>query len=152
MLYVLLDFAIDFRPSTVQSSYRFEVGELEEDQVKFLRQDNLSILVMRRSAATLAALKQAGESLQDPDSRYSHQPDDADNPLRSRHAEYFVSYAVGTDLACALTVLESELREGCGNARYDFSGRALEGANKFQNLSIPDYNFSDNFKTLTIRP
>jgi len=152
VLYVLLDFAIDVRPATIQASYRFNVGALAVDEVRILRQDNLSILVMRRSAATLAALMQAGESLQDPDSRYSHQPDDADNPLRSRHAEYFVSYAVGTDLACALTVFASELREGCGSARYDFAGRAFEGANKFQNLSIPDYNFDDNFSTLTINP
>jgi hypothetical protein len=152
VLYVLLDFMIDLRPSTVQSSYRFKVGELEPDEVRILRQDNLSILVMRRSAATVAALMQAGESLQDPDSRYSHQPDDADNPLRSRHTEYFVSYAVGTDLGCALKVLESGLREGCGSAGYDFAGRALEGSNKFQNLSIPDYNFGDSFRTLTINP
>ncbi|MCP4767492.1 MAG: hypothetical protein GY875_14600 [Gammaproteobacteria bacterium] len=152
VLYVLLDFTIDLRPSTIQSSYRFNVGELAADEVRILRQDNLSILVMRRSAATVTALMQEGSPLQDPDSRYSHQPDDADNPLRSRHSEYFVSYAVGTDLGCALTVLESGLREGCGSARYDFAGRALEGANKFQNLSIPDYNFSNNFSTLIINP
>ena len=152
VLYVLLDFAIDVRPATIQASYRFNVGTLAADEVRILRQDNLSILVIRRSVATMAALMQAGESLQDPDSRYSHQPDDAANPLRSRHAEYFVSYAIGTDLGCSLTVLESGLRESCSSARYDFAGRALEGVNKFQNLSIPDYNFADNFSTLTINP
>ncbi|MCP4332083.1 MAG: hypothetical protein GY785_05465 [Gammaproteobacteria bacterium] len=146
-MYALLDFMIDLRPSTfdlrpstIQSSYRFKIGGLEADEVRILRQDNPSILVIRRSAATIAVLMQTGELLQDPDSRYSHQPDDADNPLRSRHAEYFVSYAVG-NLGCALTVLGSGLREGCGSARYDFAGRAFEGANKFQNLSIPDYNY-----------
>ncbi len=149
---MLLDFAIDIRPATIQSSYRFNVGALAPDEVRILRQDNLSILVIRRSAATLAALMRADESLQDPQSRYSHQPDDIDNPLRSRHAEYFVSYAVGTDLGCPLKVLETGLREGCSSARYDFAGRALEGANKFQNLSIPDYNFDNNFSVLTVYP
>jgi ubiquinol-cytochrome c reductase iron-sulfur subunit len=148
----MFDFMIDWRPAAIQSSYRFEVGELETDEVKILRQDNLSILVMRRSAATLAALMRQGAPLQDPDSRFSHQPDDADNPLRSRHAEYFVSYAVGTDLGCALEVLDSGFRESCGGAHYDFAGRALEGGGKFQNLSIPDYNFTDNFSILTIYP
>lgn len=151
-MYVLLDFMIDLRPSTIQSSYRFKIAELEPDEVRILRQNNLSILVIRRSAATMAALMQTAAPLQDPDSRYSHQPDDAANPLRSRHAEYFVSYAIGTDLGCSLTVLESGLRESCSGARYDFAGRALEGVNKFQNLSIPDYNFADNFSTLTINP
>jgi Rieske Fe-S protein len=152
VLYVLLDFAIDFRPSNVQSSYRFKLGELESDEVKFLRQDNLSILVMRRSAATRAALMRVEVPLQDPDSRYSHQPDDASNPLRSRHAEYFVSYAVGTDLGCPLKVLASGFQESCSNARYDFAGRALEGNKRFQNLSIPDYNFDSDFSSLTIYP
>lgn len=153
VLYVLLDFAIDIRPPAVQSSYRFEVGQLESDEVKILRQDNLSILVIRRSAATIAALmNQDATLLQDPDSASSHQPDYADNPLRSRHAQYFVSYALGTDLGCPLEVFESGFREACGKARYDFAGRALEGDNRFQNLSIPDYNFGDDFSTLTINP
>jgi len=143
---------IDIRPSTIQSSYRFEVGELEVDEVKILRQDNLSILVLRRSASTIASLEGSLTLLQDPDSRDSNQPEYADNALRSRHPEYFVSYAIGTDLGCPLKVLESELRESCGSARYDLAGRALEGANKFQNLSIPDYTFTNNFSTLTINP
>ena len=151
ILYVLLDFSFDFRPSNLQTSYRFEVGELEPDQVRILRQDNLSILVMRRSAATIASLEQGG-GLQDPGSSSSRQPDAAANLLRSRNPEYFVSYALGTDLGCALELEESGFREICGQARYDFAGRALDGARSFRNLSIPDYNFDDDFTTLTIFP
>ena len=143
---------IDIRPSTIEASYRFEVGQLEAGEVRILRQDNLSILVMRRSAANLAALTQSTAPLQDPESSYSHQPEDAVNPLRSRYGEYFVSYALGTDLGCPLKLIKSGLQEVCGNARYDFAGRALKATNRFQNLSIPDYNFTDNFSTLIIRP
>ena len=152
VVYVLLDFAIDTRPPAVQASYRFSIEALEPDQARILRQDNLSILLIRRSAATIDALEQSVESLQDGASRYSHQPDYADNPLRSRHAEYFVSYAIGTDLGCGLEILESGLREICGRAHYDFAGRALQGANKFPNLMIPDYTFTSNFSSLTIYP
>jgi ubiquinol-cytochrome c reductase iron-sulfur subunit len=150
--YVLLDFAIDVRPPAIQASYRFTVPALGIDEARILRQDNLSILVMRRSAATISALEQSAVALQDADSRYSHQPDYARNPLRSRHPEYFVSYATGTDLGCSLEVLDAALREICGSARYDFAGRAIEAANKFQNLSIPDYTFGDNFNSLVVRP
>ena len=152
VLYVLLDFSIDVRPPAIQSSYRFHVGALALDEARILRQDNLSILVIRRSAATIDTLGQSAESLQDSASSYSHQPGYARNPLRSRHAEYFVSYAIGTDFGCGLEVLDAGLREICGSAYYDFAGRALQGANKCPNLSIPDYTFANNFSSLTVNP
>ena len=152
VLYVLLDFMIDVRPSTIQASYRFNVGELASDEVKILRQDNLSILVVRRSAETIASLRASLDQLQDPLSLDSNQPDYAQNALRSRHPQYYVSYALGTDLGCTLKVLQDSLQEICGRARYDLAGRALKGENEFSNLSIPDYNFTNNFRTLTIKP
>ena len=101
VVYVMLDFAVDIRPPGIHSSYRFDIDELALDEVRILRQDNLSIVVIRRSAETVRALEQGSEGLQDPDSSYSHQPDYAQNPLRSRHADYFVGYAIGTNLGCA---------------------------------------------------
>ena len=152
LVYVLLDFAIDLRPPQVQSSYRFSLGELVEDRPSILRRDNLSILVIRRSAATIDRLQQAASDLQDPLSRDSRQPAYANNRLRSRRPDWFVSYAIGTDLGCALEVMTTELKEICGEARYDFAGRAITGNRVFQNLSIPDYNFASDFSSLTIKP
>jgi ubiquinol-cytochrome c reductase iron-sulfur subunit len=152
VLFVLFDFAFDWRPSTIQSSYRFNVGELAADEVKVLRHDNLSILVVRRSPQAIAHLQEATDQLQDPESDESRQPEYARNTLRSRHPQYFVSYALGTDLGCTLKVLQDSLQEICGRARYDLAGRALKGEHKFSNLSIPDYNFTNNFRTLTINP
>jgi ubiquinol-cytochrome c reductase iron-sulfur subunit len=150
--YVLLDFAFDLRPPRVHSSYQFNVGELPLDQARILRQDNLSVLVIRRSAGTISALRQDLVELQDPESERSQQPGFASNLLRSSHPEYFVSYAIGTDFGCSLELGESSIKEICSNARYDFAGRALQGDNKFLNLAIPDYTFTNNFNTLTIRP
>jgi ubiquinol-cytochrome c reductase iron-sulfur subunit len=152
VLYVLLDFMIDVRPSTIQASYRFNVGDIAADEIKILRQDNLSILLIRRSTATIARLQASLTQLQDPQSLDSNQPDYAHNALRSRHPQYYVSYALGTDLGCTLKVLQDSLQEICGRARYDLAGRALKGEKEFSNLSIPDYNFTNNFKTLTIKP
>jgi ubiquinol-cytochrome c reductase iron-sulfur subunit len=152
VLYVLLDFMIDVRPSTIQASYRFNVGELAPDEIKILRQDNLSILVVRRSAGTIESLQASLDPVQDPLSLDSNQPDYARNTLRSRHPQYFVSYALGTDLGCTLKVLQDSLQEICGRASYDLAGRALKGENEFSNLSIPDYNFTNNFSTLIIKP
>ena len=112
------------------------------------------MLVIRRSGR-LIDISDAVESLiyRIPNSKKSNQPAFATNLLRARHADYFVSYAMGTDLGCKLIQVESfMLGEICGDARYDFAGRAISGKNQFQNLLIPDYNFSHDFKSLIIRP
>jgi ubiquinol-cytochrome c reductase iron-sulfur subunit len=152
ILYILLDFAIDFRPSQILSSYQFRLEKLVDNQALILRQDNLAIIVLKRSATLVEALRQSGHDLQDPDSGASNQPEYARNSLRSRMPEYFVSYAIGTDLGCPVVVVDSGFQESCGEARYDFAGRALIGQNRFQNLAIPDYTFTNNFNTLTIKP
>jgi hypothetical protein len=152
IVYVLGDFVFDIRPPGVQSSYQFKISNLQEDVPLFLRQDNLVILVVARSAASIAELRRAVTGLQDTESQDSHQPDFATNTLRSRHPGYFVSFAMGTDLGCVVEAFERGLREICSQAAYDYAGRALKGENKFQNLAIPDYNFSNDFNTLTIRP
>ena len=153
LAYVLLDFTIDVKPPAVRDSYYFTVPSLRPDEARVLRQDNLSILVIRRSAAILRELEESAPgALQDPDSKRSHQPDYARNPWRSRVAEYFVAYAIGTDLGCPLQVEARRLREVCGEARYDFAGRALMAAGSYSNLTIPEYNFSNNFNNLTIVP
>ena len=151
--YVLLDFSVDIKPPAVHNSYHFTVPELRFDEPRILRQDNLSILLIRRSETSRRNLEMtAAVHLQDPESSRSHQPGYAKNPLRSRHAEYFVAYASGTDLGCPLQVMENALREICGDARYDFAGRALTASNSFSNLIVPEYNFANNFSSLTIYP
>ena len=152
LVYIFIDFAFDLRPPRVHSSYQFKLAGLAQDQARILRQDNLSVLVIRRSAETIAALGRDLSGLQDPESERSHQPEFATNLLRSRHPEYFVSYAIGTDLGCGLELGASTIKESCSQARYDFAGRALLGDNNFLNLAIPEYTFSENFETLTIRP
>jgi ubiquinol-cytochrome c reductase iron-sulfur subunit len=152
VFYILADFSVDVRPPQIQGSYQFRIDDLLPDNPRILRQDNLAIVLIRRSPATIQRLEDSVDNLQDPDSSNSHQPDGARNRLRSLQPEFFVSYAQGTDLGCPLLVEANGLRESCGSARYDFAGRALRGENRFQNLSIPDYNFTSNFKTLTIRP
>jgi hypothetical protein len=153
LLFVVTDYTFDIRPSTIQSSYRFTPGQVPVDRPIWLQQDNLRILLVRRSDRLIAMLNRATDDLQDPGSKSSRQPDFARNRLRSRHAGYFVAYAIGTDYGCPL-VADSEysVRESCGEASYDFAGRALRAQNQFQNLTIPDYNFNHDFSVLTIIP
>ena len=152
VIFVLLDFSFDWRPQRVHDSYRFELPEIEPDTPVILRQDNLSIVVVRRSAQMVDALRERRDGLQDPASDRSRQPDYAANAVRSRDPEYFVAYALGTDFGCSLEIEADGLREICSDARYDFAGRARVGARDFRNLTIPDYNFDPDYETLIIRP
>ena len=153
VLAVFLDYAIDFRPPGIHSSYRFPLKALPFDQPIWLQQDNLRVLVVRRSQPVISALQSQTEALQDPDSSASRQPDFARNRLRSSSDEYFVAYATGTDMGCPLISYTSDtVKEACGAATYDFAGRARSGQNRFQNLRVPDYNFNLDFTLLTIRP
>lgn len=151
-LYTLVDFAVDFRPGGIQDAYQFRLRDVVADRARILRQDNLAILVIKRSEATVARLQRSATGLQDPESARSNQPGYARNRLRSRYPPFFVSYARGTDLGCPLRIFERELGEACGPARYDFAGRALQGPRKFPNLVVPDYNFNRDFSVLTIEP
>jgi len=153
IIYVSLDFLIDLRPAEVHSSYQFPLKSVPYDQPQWLKQDNLTVLLIKRSEATVERLRESTRGLQDMDSRNSQQPGDARNALRSRHLDYFVSYANGTDLGCLIQLDgQGVLGEICGTAQYDFAGRALTSNNQFQNLAIPDYNFNNDFSILTIIP
>ena len=154
VLYVVLDYSIDFRPSGVYSSYEFQLDDLSEDQPVWLQQDNLTILLIKRSDKTIQSLLDGSRHrLQDEGSAGSSQPSFAANRLRSSDSRFFVSYGFGTHLGCPLVLKSSGLvGEVCSDAQYDFAGRAIASKNRFQNLSIPDYNFSEDYKTLTIRP
>ncbi len=153
VLYVLLDFMVDIRPPNIHSSYHFTLKDLPVDQPLWLRQDNLTILLVRRSSQMIRALEQSLENLQDPQSDSSRQPVFARNLLRSRHEAYFVAYGGGTDLGCPLKLVSQyRVGESCGTAQYDFAGRAIVGQNRFQNLTIPDYTFSHDFSVLTVNP
>ncbi len=152
VLFVLIDFAVDVRPPAVQSSYRFQLPELPLDEPVILRQDNLQLVVIRRSPALLQQLRAAENDLQDAESKRSRQPAGVDPRHRAHHAAYFVAYAIGTDFGCPLLIESDSLRESCGKARYDFAGRALRAETRFPNLSIPDYNLGPERKILTVFP
>ena len=151
--YVSLDFFIDLKPLSVHSSYQFLLKSIPYDQPQWLKQDNLTILLIKRSESMIAQLQHSKYSLQDAVSDHSRQPDYAKNSHRSRYPAYYVSYATGTDLGCLLELKAAGIvGEVCSSAQYDFAGRSLKSNNQIQNLVVPDYNFSDNFTQLTIKP
>ncbi len=153
LIFVLTDFTVDIRPREIHSSYRFTLPQASFDKPFWLRQDNLTILFIRRSRQVIDDISKRSADLQDANSELSSQPEYARNILRSRIAEYFVAYGLGTDLGCPLKAdSENTLQESCSTARYDYAGRAINGNSRFLNLRIPDYTFNHDFSILTVNP
>ncbi len=151
VLFVFADFAVDFRPRSIQDSYRFRLPELVTDQPQILQRDQLRILVIQRSEGLQQRLLQITE-LQDAESKRSSQPEDAENPLRAKDPDFFVALALGTDFQCPLIIDAELLRESCSDATYDFAGRAQPANRRFDNLVVPDYSFSDDGSHLIVYP
>lgn len=66
--------------------------------------------------------------------------------------DFFVAYAIGTNLGCPLQVVDgTRLKESCSSAEYDFRGQPLLRDKGFTPLHIPVYNFCDDFSCIKLR-
>ncbi len=66
--------------------------------------------------------------------------------------DFFVAYAVGTNLGCPLQVVDgARLKESCSSAEYDFNGQPMSLDKGFTPLHVPVYNFCDDFSCIKLR-
>ena len=66
--------------------------------------------------------------------------------------DYFVAYAIGTNLGCPLQEVEGfKLKESCSSAQYDFNGQPVGRNPRFTALHVPVYNFCDDFSCINLR-
>ena len=112
------------------------------------------VLILRRSPAQIATLRQDTPGLLDPTSAKSEQPSFAAEPFRSRVPEWFVAIALGTDLSCGIVWLPESreifaglpwaggFADSCNGFRYDLAGRVYSGQRARRNLPIPHYSSS----------
>ncbi|HEY4210776.1 MAG TPA: ubiquinol-cytochrome c reductase iron-sulfur subunit [Steroidobacteraceae bacterium] len=112
------------------------------------------IYLVRRTAQMLMQLGGHDARLKDPGSQNSAQPSYADNPLRSRRSDLFVTIGICTHLGClpkarfspAQVDLGADWPGGflcpCHGSRFDLAGRVFDGSPASVNLVIPPYYFS----------
>ncbi len=115
------------------------------------------IFVVKRTAASLAALSEVEDRLQDPESTKPEQPEYATNEYRSREPEILVLVGLCPHLFCSPTP-HVELRAEswdpqwkggffcpCHGSRFDLAGRVYEGSPASRNMQVPPYYYeSDN--------
>jgi ubiquinol-cytochrome c reductase iron-sulfur subunit len=134
-----------------------DVSKLELGAIVKVNWRGQAIFIVRRTPEMIATLSTPAvlDSLRDPDSNESEQPDYAKNPTRARQGdeEYLVLIGVCTHLGCApldrFQPQDAELGATwpggfycpCHGSKFDLAGRVFKDVPAPTNLRIPPYRF-----------
>lgn len=130
---------------------RVAIADMRPGETRQVVWDDKPVLVHRRTAEELAALRDDRLPLADPRSEASRQPEWATGPFRSREPEWFVAIAVGTDFSCPLRWIPASdesvggeawpggYEDECRGSRYDPAGRVFRRQFADRNLMVPPY-------------
>lgn len=127
-----------------------DLSRLAEGQVLSVPWPGGEVWIHRRTRQDIQYLHEiARDSLQDPASSQSDQPDILRTGFRSFRPEYFVFLPRETLRGCQVQQIELQAgitgySEACYGARFDSAGRILKGSGQVDqhNLSIPPHEFS----------
>lgn len=162
VVYVLLRVAASQPPTKPTAApIHFDIQTMSVGESRMLDWSGRPILIIHRSAATLASLRRDNPALSDPDSRHSQQPEAATNPYRAVRPEWFVVLPRGTGAGCPLEQLSADahvpvapwnggFRDPCDQSLYDAAGRVYSGFPAARNLTVPPHRY--NGTTLSIGP
>ena len=176
--WVLLGFFFDepeVRPPA--DVLQVDLSRIEAGKHKMINWDGRPVIVMHRTAAQLAILRDLHRQsevanqtekylLADPGSLESDQPAAAQNPYRSIDSRWFVALALGTDYECSLirepavemSTGDSDsgwpggFRDACRGSRYDLAGRVFADQFARRNITIPDYRIEQDTLLLGAQP
>ena len=127
-----------------------DVSAMKDGDAKSVRWKGRNVLIVKRHPDSIRKRSSQLESLTDPFSRNSSQPEFAKGHGRSDRDNYLVVYSYCTLLSCELKRLQIETARGdvfagffcpCDGSRYDTSGRVIAGSAAKYNLSIPNYEY-----------
>lgn len=130
------------------------VGRLQEGQLMTVEVANKPVWILKRSSDVIRLLEQENQRLLDPKSEFSHQPEQAQNSLRSIRPEYFVVYGICTHLGCSPSYRphggaseepyqnpEPQFFCPCHGGVFDLAGRVYKGTPPPVNMVVPDHEF-----------
>ena len=127
-----------------QTTLDVDVNNMVPGDIKAVRWLGRNVMILRREPKDVAKLG-VSESLNDPNSRLSRQPDYATNISRSRRPEHLLVYANCTHLGCEVDFSTNQTFTGflcpCHRSEYDIAGRVERGAAAKRNLEVPEYEY-----------
>ena len=141
--------------STAVPAMLVETSGIDEGEVEYTVWHGRPVLIYKRSVEDLQALQLATQSLADPESEQSHQPELPYPQLRSLTPEWFVAFSSGTDMGCPIELRPAGggyagqlwlggFADTCGGSVYDLAGRVFSGQQARENLAVPPYKIKPN--------
>lgn len=142
-------------PSGKSEPLLVRLDALSENQLLRVAWGEGNLLLLKRSAATLASLDADTAGLQDPFSERSREPAGLPAATRSVRAALFVAFDRGTGMGCPLGWVppgnrsapqqpwQGGFRDSCDGSWYDAAGRVFKGQQAGRNLDIPPYRYID---------
>ncbi len=125
-----------------------DIGKLEPGQQLVVKWRGKPVWIVRRDEESLASLAKMTDTLRDPTSDESNQPEYAKNEHRSIKPEYLVVVGICTHLGCSPTYrpeITADWLGGffcpCHGSKFDLSGRVYSGVPAPTNLEVPPYHY-----------
>jgi ubiquinol-cytochrome c reductase iron-sulfur subunit len=125
-----------------------DIGKLEMGQQLIVKWRGKPVWIVRRGEEALATLSKDTDSLRDPNSDNSIQPEYCKNQHRSIKPEYLVVIGICTHLGCSPSYrpeITADWMGGffcpCHGSKFDFAARVLKGVPAPTNLVIPKHQY-----------
>lgn len=160
-----IPFIASFQPSerakAIGAPVEADISQIEPGQRVIFKWRGKPVWVVRRTGEQIETLKSIGnDTLRDPESKESEQPEFATNAWRSSNPEYLVLVGICTHLGCSPSFHPETTMEGmgdkwrggfycpCHGSKFDLAGRVFAGVPAPLNLVVPPYKFMSEKRIL----
>ncbi|MEK8088935.1 ubiquinol-cytochrome c reductase iron-sulfur subunit [Thermithiobacillus plumbiphilus] len=161
--FVAVPFIKNMMPSEAvkaASTTEVDLSKVEPGMQVMVLWQGKPVAIVNRTPAMLASLKKVTNTLVDPNSDQSEQPEYAKNEWRSRKPEYLVMLSICTHLGCVPLYKpeQGSVEPGwaggyfcpCHGSKYDLAGRVLKNVPAPLNMTIPPYALFEGDKKVLI--
>ena len=147
---------------TAAASTTFNLAPVEPGMQVTIPWQKKPVIIVNRTPEMLASLTEAEKKgiLKDPNCTVPQQPPYCKNMYRARKPEWLVMVRICTHLCC---IPHYRPKKGsvtawwlggfhcpCHGSMYDLSGRVIKGSPAPHNMTIPEYHYSPDGKSVTI--
>ena len=156
-----IPFVASFQPSAkakaIGAPIKVDIAKLEPGQRVTHKWRGQPVWIVRRTPEMLDKLKSLGDdTLRDPNSEESVQPEYATNVWRSQKEEYLILVGLCTHLGCSPSFMPEVGAEQmgsdwpggffcpCHGSKFDLAGRVYAGVPAPTNMRVPPYRFESD--------
>ncbi len=160
-----IPFVASFQPSAkakaIGAPIEVDIAKLEPGQRVTHKWRGQPVWIVRRTPEMLEKLKGlSSDTLSDPESENSEQPEYAVNAWRSQKEEYLVLVGLCTHLGCSPSFVPDAGADQMGNdwpggffcpchgSKFDLAGRVYAGVPAPTNMRVPPYRFESETKLI----